>query len=270
MDIHYISGSSIIDFVVDANLVQHFAKDGLKTGVRYMNFSKYEKYISAETMMGPNSVRILEELLDKYPLQPGADAQILDLGCGTGLTSLVLAGETGAIVYADDLWISAEDNRKRFAEWGVDKQVIPVCEDANELSFNEKQFNAIVSVDSYHYFAGEADFFQDKLLPFIKDNGVVLIGIPGLKDEYEGRAEELLSAWLGDDAYMFKSPGRWKERIGSHERIASVQTWEMACFNKAWNDWFASGHKFACGDNRYFETVIKPYTCFVGIYVKIK
>ena len=31
---------------------------------------------------------------------------------------------------------------------------------------------------------------------------MVLIGIPGLKDEYTGRAEELLSDWLGDDAYI--------------------------------------------------------------------
>ncbi|MCH5210190.1 MAG: methyltransferase domain-containing protein [Oscillospiraceae bacterium] len=235
-----------------------------------MDISNYKKYISEETMMGPNSVRILAELFDKYPLQLAPDDLILDLGCGKGLTSLVIAKETGARVYANDLWISAEENGKRFAGWGVDEQVTPICEDANNLNFEKEQFNALISVDSYHYFAGYKGFFQEKILPFIKDNGVVLIGIPGLKDEYTDHAEELLSDWLGDDAYMFKSPKLWKEIIGSNDRIESVQTWEMACFNKAWDEWLAVNNKFACGDKQYFETIIKPYTCFVGIYIKLK
>lgn len=235
-----------------------------------MDISNYKEYISEETMMGPNSVRILAELFDKYPLQAALDDLILDLGCGTGLTSLVIAKETGARVYANDLWVSAEENEKRFAQWGVSGQITPVCEDASHLHFEEKQFNALVSIDSYHYFAGHKGFFQEKLLPFMKDNGVVLIGIPGLKDEYEGHAEELLSDWLGDEAYMFKSPGLWKELIGSNDRVELVKTWEMDCFDKAWNDWLAVDNEFARGDRQYFETMIRPYTCFVGIYIKLK
>lgn len=235
-----------------------------------MNFNDYKKYVSAETMMGPNSVRILEELLDKYPLGLAPDDQILDLGCGTGLTSLVIAKETGAKVYANDLWISAEENRKRFIEWGISDRVTPVHEDANKLHFEAKQFNALISIDSYHYFAGEMGFFQNKILPFMKDGGIVLIGIPGLKDEYEGRADELLSDWASDESYMFKSPRLWKEIIGSDERIETVKTWEMDCFDTAWDEWLISEHKFAQGDRQHFENIIKPYTCFVGIYIKLK
>lgn len=234
-----------------------------------MNIVNYKKYISAETMMGPNSVRILAELLDKYPLQLVSNDMVLDLGCGTGLTSLVIAKETGARVFANDLWISAEENGKRFAKWGVGEQITPICEDASNLHFAKKQFRALISIDSYHYFAGSMGFFQEKILPFIKDAGEVLIGIPGLKDEYAGRAEELLSDWLGDNAYMFKNPKLWKELIGDNDRIESVTTWEMDCFNGAWNDWLASNKKFALDDRKHFETIIQPYTCFVGIYVKI-
>lgn len=235
-----------------------------------MNIDTYKAYISAETMMGPNSARILAELFDKYPLRLAADDVILDLGCGTGLTSLIIARETGAKVFANDLWVSAEENGKRFAGWGVGEQVTPVCEDANDLHFEKKQFCVLVSIDSYHYFAGNEGFFQEKILPFMKDDGVVLIGIPGLKDEYTGRAKELLSDWLGEDAYMFKSPKLWKEIIGSSNRIESVNTWEMDCFSKAWDDWLAANNEFALGDRQYFGTVIKPYTCFVGIYIRLK
>ena len=157
-----------------------------------MDISNYKKYISEETMMGPNSVRILGELFDRYPLRLEADDLILDLGCGTGLTSLVIARETGGKVYADDLWMSAEENGKRFAQWGVGEQIVPICEDADNLPFEKAQFKALVSIDSYHYFAGREGFFQEKILPFMKDGGVVLIGIPGLKDEYANRGEELL------------------------------------------------------------------------------
>lgn len=235
-----------------------------------MNFNDYTKYMSAETMMGPNSVRILEELFSKYPLQLETEDTVLDLGCGTGLTSFVIARETGAKVYANDLWISAEENAKRFEEWGVKEQIIPVCEDANNLSFAERQFQALVGIDSYHYFAGKMGFFKNKILPFLKDKAVVLIGIPGIKNEYAGRSEELLSDWLGDEAYMFKSPDEWKEIIGENSRIEKAQTWEMECFDKAWSEWFDTNHEYACGDKKHFETIIKPYTCFVGIYVKLK
>ena len=235
-----------------------------------MNIGNYKAYISAETMMGPNSVRILAELFDKFPLQLLSDDIILDLGCGTGLTSLIIAKETRAKVFANDLWVSAEENRKRFVEWGVGEQITPICEDANNLRFEKEQFRALISIDSYHYFAGSKGFFQAKILPFMKDNGVVLIGVPGLKDEYTGCGEELLSDWLGKDAYMFKSPKIWKELIGGNDRIELVRTWEMDCFSKAWNDWLATNNKFALRDRQYFETIIKPYTCFVGICIKLK
>jgi cyclopropane fatty-acyl-phospholipid synthase-like methyltransferase len=170
-----------------------------------MNVEEYRMHMTAEMLMGPNSLRILEELFAKFPLYLSSDSIVLDLGCGKGLTSLAIAKETGAKIYANDLWISAEDNAKRFSDWGIDNQIIPVHEDANELTFDKGQFDLLISIDAYHYFAAKKGFFEEKILPFLSDKAVVLIGIPGIKNEFTGRSEELLSDWLGDEAYMFQS-----------------------------------------------------------------
>ena len=226
--------------------------------------------MTAEMLMGPNSLRILEELLVKHNLAISSDALVLDLGCGKGLTSLAIAKETGAKVFANDLWISAEDNSKRFANWGASEQIIPVHEDANDLHFDKGLFQALVSIDAYHYFATKKGFFEEKILPFLGNEAVVLIGVPGIKDEFTGRSEELLTDWLGNEAYMFQSPSAWREIISNNDRIRVLETWEMGCFDLAWNEWLATEHKYALGDKQFFETLIKPYTCFVGIYIKIK
>lgn len=235
-----------------------------------MNIEAYREYMTAETLMGPNSALILQELLTAHPLQLSAPDIALDLGCGKGLTSLVLARETGAKVYASDLWTPAEENRKRFAEWGLPDRIVPFCEDANDLHFAEKTFRALVSVDAYHYFGTKRGFFAEKMLPLLKGGATVLLGVPGIRDAYSGRAEELLSEWLGNDAYMFRSPSEWKEIIGSSVRIGHIETWEMECFDAAWEDWLGTENPYAKGDRPYFETHIKPYSCLVGICVEIK
>lgn len=265
--------AEFLDFSVPSVYTLHKQTDR-KTGIERrdsdMNILNYKECMEAEVLMGPNSGRILEELLVKCPLQRNSENKVLDLGCGKGLTSLILARETGAKVYATDLWIPAEENAKRFSEWGVGEQIIPIHEDANALKFDEGQFNALVSIDSYHYFATQKGFFEEKVLPFLSDKAEVLIGIPGIRDEYAGRSEELLSEWLGSEAYMFKSPTEWKTIIGQHPRIEKMETWEMGCFDLAWNDWLATENQYALGDQHFYDTIIKPYTCFVGICIKIK
>ena len=77
----------------------------------------YKMYFNKDYLMGPNSVRLLEEMLEKYPLEKGM--RVLDLGCGKGLTSLFLAKEADVNVFANDLWISATENHTRFNEWQI-------------------------------------------------------------------------------------------------------------------------------------------------------
>lgn len=81
----------------------------------YERSDKYRELFTTEHLMGPNSVRMLDELMARHPL--GKVERVLDLGCGTGITSLFAARETRAQIYAVDLWISATDNYRRFERW---------------------------------------------------------------------------------------------------------------------------------------------------------
>jgi 16S rRNA A1518/A1519 N6-dimethyltransferase RsmA/KsgA/DIM1 with predicted DNA glycosylase/AP lyase activity len=63
-----------------------------------MKFGKHTEFTEdfyRENMMGPSSVRILDELCARLELSQ--DMRILDLGCGTGLTSICLAKKDGVL-----------------------------------------------------------------------------------------------------------------------------------------------------------------------------
>ncbi|MBQ9383527.1 MAG: methyltransferase domain-containing protein [Ruminiclostridium sp.] len=229
---------------------------------------RYRKYFCLPYLMGPNSVRLLDEMLDMCPLNFTTDNCVLDLGCGSGLTSLYLAMETGAKIYAADLWISEEDNRKRIEEWGVRDKIIPVHSGADDLPFDAGFFDAVVSMDAYHYFGGKENYFTEKILPFIKHGGTALICVPGIKAKYEGRREAYLGPWLGEETGLFKSTDEWKKLIGVHREIAEVKTWELFGFYTPWQEWFDTLHEYALRDKQFFDTVIRPFTCFVGIIVR--
>lgn len=216
--------------------------------------------------MGPNSVRLLDELLSKYPV--GSNKRIMDLGCGTGLTSMFIAKETNSQVFAVDLWSSASDNYKRFQEWEIDNKVIPIYSDAANLPFSYNYFDAIISIDAYHYFAREAAFFKEKILPFVEIGGFVLIAVPGLKEEFGSTVPKEILDWAGDEHECFHSCEWWKNTIGQGEGIKSVTVWEMENFDIAWNEWFATGAKYAVQDKKAFDNGIDKYLNFVGIAVR--
>ena len=94
--------------------------------------------------------------------------------------------------------------------------------------------------------------FEEKILLFLSQKAVVLIGVTYIKDDFTGRSEELLSDPLLDKAYMFQSPRTWLEIIGNNERIEAIEDWEMDCFDNAWSEWFATEHKYALGNFQFF------------------
>ena len=79
--------------------------------------------------------------------------------------------------------------------------------------------------------------------------------------------QEMLD-WAGDEHTLFRSIDWWKQTIGSDPRIASAKFFEMESGDEAWEDWFASGHKYALSDKAAFDKGVGKYMTFIGMAIR--
>lgn len=100
--------------------------------MKYVKSTRYDTPELNRKIMGPNPVKLEEELLQNHRIP--AHGTVCDLGSGQGLTSVFLAKEYGFTVYAADLWSDPDENRAFFRQMGLsDEQIIPVKADAEAL-----------------------------------------------------------------------------------------------------------------------------------------
>lgn len=235
-----------------------------------MKMQKYTKYFTKEMMMGPNCVRLLDELNTACPDQ--IRGRVLDMGCGKGITSLYLAQDTMAEqVFAMDMWVTASENWERIRAWGMEEKIIPIHGDATQMPFADVFFDAIVSLDAYHYFGREKGFFQKNILPLMKKGGVALLAVPGIRKEWEGDVPALMHEWAGDEWDYFHSCTWWQDLLQEgYEEEMTVKTWESACFDRAWQEWFETEHEYAMADKACMEKGLRQLTNFVMIAIEKK
>lgn len=100
------------------------------------NIENYKQYFTKEYLMGPNSFRLLDELIRRKPENMDF-GRALDLGCGYALTSMFIANETNAEqVFAFDLWIAASENYRRIQKNYLENKIIPIHGDALDMPFD--------------------------------------------------------------------------------------------------------------------------------------
>lgn len=133
--------------------------------------------------MGPNPLWLVEWLTRAMHLQPGM--RVLDLGCGTAMTSIFLAREFDAQVWAADLWVDPDDNWRRIQEMNVEDRVSPLRSEAHDLPFAAGFFDAVVSVDAYQYF-GTDDLYLHYLARFVRPGGEIGVVAVGLTHDLPG------------------------------------------------------------------------------------
>ena len=186
--------------------------------------------------MGPHPLWLLEELCAHLELRPGM--KVLDMGCGKGLTSVFLAKECGVTVFANDLWISATDNLRRFEEAGVDGNVFPIRAEAHALPYAQGFFDVAVSIDSYHYYGADEAYFPCTFSKLVKPGGQFGIVLPGLTREFEkGYPDNMKKFWQNAEMFSFHSKDWWRhlwEKTGLCEITAC---YEMESPKKIWQGW---------------------------------
>jgi SAM-dependent methyltransferase len=158
--------------------------------------------------MGPNPVWLAELLIEAMELRPGM--RVLDLGCGRAATSIFLARELGVQVWAADLWIAPTDNGARIEEAGLADRVFPIHAEAHALPFAREWFDAIVSIDAFHYFGTDA-LYLERFASFVRPGGQLGIVVPGTTRELGDEPPAHLAAcFSGSDLASFRSPGWWR------------------------------------------------------------
>lgn len=238
-----------------------------------MKYIRSEAYATPELMakiMGPNPIKLEEELLQDHRIPAGA--VVCDLGSGQGLTSVFLAKEYGFSVYAADLWSDPEENRRFFREMGLDdRQIIPVHADATALPFEKEFFDAVISTDSYNYFGRDPEYLDQKLLPFVKKGGYLYIAIPGMKrDCHEDLPPELLLSWTPEQlAYMHDLP-YWRNMVEQSRDAEVIEVGEMESNDEVWSDWLKQENEYAVGDRKVMEAGGGKYLNFIRIVLRKK
>lgn len=236
-----------------------------------MKYTKSEKYNTPKLqskIMGPNPVKLEEELLTDNKIPKGA--VVCDLGSGQGLTSVFLAKEYGYTVYAADLWSDPNENREFFDEMGLDrKQIIPVKADASNLPFEKEFFDAVVSTDSYNYFGRDEKYLDEKLLPFVKSGGYIYIAIPGMKkDCHDNLPPELLLSWTPEQLEYMHDVEYWTDMVKKCDGAEIIKVEEMESNDEVWYDWLIQDNEYAIGDRKSMDAGGGKYLNFIAIVLK--
>ena len=204
----------------------------------------------------------------KMELKPGM--RVLDMGCGKALSSIFLAREFGVQVWANDLWISASENWQRIREAGLENQVYPIHAEARSLPYAEEFFDAIVSLDSYHYY-GTDDLYFRYIRRLVRRGGQIGIVVPGLMKDFEGAVPEHLTRprqsggdfWY-EDCWSFHTVNWWRNHW-AHSDGANVETADTLA--DGWRWWLKFEKACAEASTNIFPSDVETLEADVGEYI---
>jgi len=220
---------------------------------KYPKTEKYDSKWISENWMGPHPLWLLEELCENLDLRPGM--KVLDMGCGKGLTSVFLAKEYGVTVFANDLWISATDNLRRFEEAGVADRVFPIHAEAHALPYANEFFDAAISIDSYHYYGADEYYFPCIYSKLVKSGGQFGIVVPGYTREFEkghpdtilnfiAKQQEQEKGW-GEDMFTFHSNAWWQKLWNKTGLVEITAGYDIEDVKTIWEPWASGEQSFS-------------------------
>jgi SAM-dependent methyltransferase len=103
------------------------------------------------------------------------------------------------------------------------------------MPFAEHSFDAIVSLDAYHYF-GTADLYLGYVLKFLKPGGVLGIVVPGVKDELAEVPDHVRPYWEWEFC-SFHSAEWWRRHWDKTGLVKLEQSEWLDDGWRFWRDW---------------------------------
>ncbi|MFC1526545.1 SAM-dependent methyltransferase [Candidatus Latescibacterota bacterium] len=203
---------------------------------RFPRSSQYDSQWVLENEMGPNALWLTEWLCEQMDLKAGM--RVLDMGCGKCLSSIFLAREFDVQVWANDLWIPAEENWQRIVESGLEAQVFPMRAEARSLPYAHGFFDAIVCIDSYFYY-GTDDLYLKYFRQFVRTGGQIGIVTPGLVQDIGERLPSHLVAFWSQDCWGWHT-AEWWRRLWERTGLMDIQTVDV--MPDGWRHWLQHYH----------------------------
>ncbi len=236
--------------------------------MRYEKSASYDSPCIHERIMGPNPIKLTEELLQNCRIP--RNATVLDLGSGQGVTSVFLAKEYGFTVYAADLWSDPAENQQFFDKMGVPRdRLIPVKADASDLPFEKEFFDGVVCTDSYNFFGRDSRYLDACLLPFVKPGGYLYLAISGMvRDCHDALPKELLLSWTPEQMDYMHDIVYWAKMVGQSCSARLLSISEMESNEEVWNDWLKSENPYAVGDRKSMRAGAGKYLNFLAVVLR--
>ncbi|MFZ5981906.1 MAG: SAM-dependent methyltransferase [Candidatus Zixiibacteriota bacterium] len=186
--------------------------------------SKYAPKFVIDNHMGPNVLWLTEWLTEKMFFE--SEQRVLDMGCGKAVSSIFLAKEFNLRVWAGDLWIKPSENWPRICEAGLQDRVFPLHTEAHALPYAKNFFDALVSMDSYHYY-GTDDIYLKYFLSFLKPGGRIGIVVPGLMEAFGNSVPDYMTRkqpsgsvfWKPSECFSFHTAEWWKNHWGKTDLV---------------------------------------------------
>ncbi len=171
-------------------------------------------------------------------------------------------------VYAADLWIHPTENFGRFKKLKLEDKIIPILAEAHALPFAHEYFDAVISVDSYHYFGNKEGYLDKHVLPLINKNGILALAVPGFKKDIGGIIPEWLKPFWVDNMNFYSC--KWWENLIGKSDVKISSCWELKSFEQAWKEWLECDEIHAKGDISMMDAGGWEYFNIVGLTAEKK
>lgn len=238
--------------------------------MEYIKSKKYDTPYYMSKIMGPNPIKLAEELLDGNLIPQGG--VVCDLGSGQGLTSVFIAKEYGLLRVRNGF---VERSRRKSTLFRRSRRsarsTAPRKSRRNFSAFDKGFFDAVVSLDSYNYFGRDENYLDDCLLPYVKKNGFVYIAVAGMKkDCHDNLPKELLLSWTSEQLEYMHDVDYWTSIVSKCKGADIVSIKEMESNDEVWEDWLRQDNPYAINDRKSMQAGAGKYLNFISIVLKKK